>query len=473
MRYSSRLLFPLIVSSLIPEFLPLALAQVPLREKIGQMVMVTVTGDSAEKSSPSMDTLKSNLNEGLVGGLVMYVWSGNLKYPQQISHLTSEIQKLTRVPLLLATDQEGGQVARLSASNGFAATPSAYSMGTLVNLESNTRAVAATMAGWFVETGLNMNLAPVVDVNVNPSSPAIGALDRSFSADPDTVASHARWFVEEFRNRGVVTTLKHFPGHGSATTDSHLGFTDVTATWSEMELEPYSTLLSANAVDAVMTAHVFNASLDSTYPATLSYATVSGLLRNQLGYGGVVVSDAMSMKAISTMFGGDQAIELAVNAGVDILLYTRNLDSTGESTARHIVELIERRVKEGGISEARIDESYGRIIALKQKYLTGVSAPVAATLPREILLVNYPNPFNSSTRIRLSLPQPAAVDLTIYDLLGRVVTTLAHGYLSAGPHEFSWSAPAASGTYFCRLEAVGIAESHWTRMRVAKLVVVR
>jgi beta-N-acetylhexosaminidase len=455
-------------------FLPIpADAQVSLRSKIGQMIMVTVTGDSVEESSPSMDTLKSDLSEGLLGGLVMYVWSGNLNIPSQIAHFTGELQNRSTVPLLLAIDQEGGKVARLSASNGFASTPTAYSMGTVVNQESNTRSVAATMAGWFVQTGLTMNLTPVVDVNVNPASPAIGALERSFSADPLTVAAHARWFIEEFGAKGVVTTLKHFPGHGSAVGDSHLGFTDVTSTWSPMELQPYTNLLGGHLVDAVMTAHVFNANLDSIYPATLSHATISGLLRGQLGYGGVVVSDAMGMKAISSLFGDDQAIELAVNAGVDMLLYTRNLDSTGKSLARHIVDFIARRVQEGGITQARIDESYSRIMALKTKYVTSVRAPISERLPQGIELTNYPNPFNASTRVSASLPRACAVEITIYDLLGRVVSRIAAGDLQPGRHEFLWSAPAASGTYFCRLQARAVEDPSWSVTRVATLVVVR
>jgi beta-N-acetylhexosaminidase len=468
-----RWLLPLICSIVFLSISPFAEAQVSLRTKIGQMVMVTVTGDSVEESSASMDTLKSDIAGGFLGGLVMFVWSDNLNNPQQIAHFAGELQKRSGVPLLLAIDQEGGNVARLSASNGFSATPTAFSMGTVVNQETNTRTVAATMAGWLVQTGLTMNLAPVVDVNVNPASPAIGAKERSFSADPAAVASHAGWFIEEFRARGIVTTLKHFPGHGSAAGDSHLGFTDVTATWSPMELQPYATLIGNHSVDAVMTAHVFNAALDSVYPATLSHATIAGVLRGQLGYNGVVVSDAMGMKAISSLFGDDEAIELAVNAGVDMLLYTRNLDSTGKSLARHIVDFISRRVQEGGIAATRIEESYSRIMALKQKYFTGVAAPLAGGLPEVIDLVNYPNPFNASTRVRLAMPREGLAELTIFDLLGRTVTRLFSGKLGPGRHDFLWTAPAASGTYYCRLEVRGTRGTPWSVVRVAKLVVVK
>jgi len=417
------------------------------------MVMVTVRGDSVEESSASMDTLKSDLAQGLVGGVIMFTWSGNLQSPTQIAHLSAELQNRATIPLLLAIDQEGGRVARLGASNGFSSTPSAYTLGTVLNRESETRSAAATMAGWFLETGLNANLAPVVDVNVNPASPAIGALQRSFSADPVTVAQHASWFIDEFRRKGIITTLKHFPGHGSATGDSHLGFTDVTTTWSARELEPYTGLMASQSVDAVMTGHLFNATLDSLYPATLSNATIDGMLRGQLGYQGVVVSDEMSMKAISSHYGLEEAMVLAVQAGVDILLYNSNLDSTGRSLARRVIEVIERAVRDGSIAPARIDRSFERIMALKQRYLITAAAPPFVTLPHEAELSNYPNPFNGSTVVSVLLPRAGNVTLGVYDLLGRQIERLARTALAEGYHEFRWNAGAlSSGVYVCRLE---------------------
>lgn len=444
LRLFAAVLLPLLCS------LP-ARGQVPLRAKLGQMLMVTCTGDSLEKSSPSLDTLRRDLSEGLIGGLVFFVWAGNLENPEQIAHLTSEIQRRSQIPLLIAVDQEGGYVARLDESNGFAATPSAYQMGTTVNLESYTRQNAGMMADWLARAGLTMNLAPVVDVNVNPSSPAIGALQRSFSADTLAVAAHAGWFIDEFHKKNIVTTLKHFPGHGSAVGDSHLGFTDVSATWSELELFPYRSLLSSGMVDAVMTAHVFNTGLDSVYPATLSHQTVTGLLRNTLGHKGVVVSDAMGMGAITARYGMDQAAELAVNAGVDMLLYTKNLDSLGKSLARHLVDYLESRVNAGAIPRSRIDESYARIMELKGKYLTSVTRAIAGDLPDRYELSNYPNPFNPSTTISFQLPVAGEVRLAVYDLLGHEVAVLAQGGMKAGSHQVRFDGRSlSSGMYVCR-----------------------
>ena len=429
------------------------LSQVSLRTKLGQMVMVTVTGDSLEESSASMDTLKRDLSENLVGGVIMFTWSGNLKSPEQIAHFTGELQKHAAVPLLLAIDQEGGSVARLSASNGFTATPSAYDLGTVVNQEGATRANAATMAGWFAQTGLTMNLAPVVDLNVNPTSPAIGALKRSFSADPAIVVQHAGWFIDEFHKQGILTAVKHFPGHGSAASDSHLGFTDITTTWSSAELQPYTQLMAAHVVDAIMTGHLYNATIDSLYPATLSHATITGLLRSQLGYSGVVISDEMSMKAISSYYGLDEAMVLAVKAGVDILLYNRNRDTSGNSLARRVVDVLERSVRESVIPESRIDASYARIMDLKGIVPTAVPFPVAAEVPHELMLTNYPNPFNPVTTFQYWNSVDGQVVLWIVDMLGRTVSTVLEEHQRAGLHSVRFDGGRlASGVYLCRLE---------------------
>lgn len=443
----------ILLAGVLSVFSSVSSAQPSLRTKIGQMIIVTVTGDSVEESSPSMDTMKADLADGLVGGIVMFTWSGNLRSPGQIAHLTAELQKRSRIPLLLAIDQEGGKVARLSAANGFAATSSAYELGTVLNEESATRLSAATMAGWFVETGLTMNLAPVVDLNINPSSPAIGALQRSFAAGASTVTRHAYWFIDEFHKRGVITTLKHFPGHGSATADSHLGFTDITDTWTATELEPYDSLLARGFVDAVMTGHLFHAALDPLYPATLSSATITGLLRTEIGYTGVVISDEMSMRAISDHFGLDQAAVLAVNAGVDILLYNRNRDSTGGSLARHMVELLEAEVARGRIAASRIDSSYDRIMALKGRLPTLVPLPVIAAAPQGPDLMNYPNPFNPTTTIVFGVPTAGRVLLTVVDLLGRSVETLVDDDREAGRYHVRFDAGGrAAGIYFLRLQ---------------------
>ena len=188
-------------------------AQISLRQKIGQMIIVTFTGDSLEKRTASLDTLKNDLADGLIGGVTYYTWSNNLKNPAQITRLLGQLQQNAKVPLLIATDQEGGNVARLSASNGFNSSKTAYQLGTVINKEDSTRAQASMMAGWLRQSGINTDYAPDADVNVNPLSPAIGALGQLFSSKPDSVAAHVGWFIDEMHKKNIISTLKHFPGH--------------------------------------------------------------------------------------------------------------------------------------------------------------------------------------------------------------------------------------------------------------------
>jgi beta-N-acetylhexosaminidase len=212
--------------------------------------------------------------------------------------------------------------------------------------------------------GINVDFAPVADVNVNPANPVIGALGRSFSADPETVARHDAAFARGLARSGVIACLKHFPGHGSAWNDSHQGMCDVTDTWSAAELVPYERLFVQGWRGMVMTGHLFNAHLDPRDPATLSRATIGGLLRSRLGFDGVVVSDDMQMRAVTAQYGFDKAVELAVLAGVDVLLFGNNLDYDPDVDAR-ATAVIRAMVADGRVSRERLRASGERIARLK------------------------------------------------------------------------------------------------------------
>jgi beta-N-acetylhexosaminidase len=263
--------------------------------------------------------------------------------------------------MLIAVDEEGGQVARLAPNHGFPPTVSAQYLGRL-NDPNMTRQYASRVAGTLGSADVNLNLAPVVDLNVNPSNPIIGALGRSFSADPEIVIEQATAFIQAHHDAGILCTLKHFPGHGSSRQDSHLGFVDVTQTWSRTELIPFRRLIAAGQADAIMTAHVFNANLDSAYPATLSKKVIGRVLRGELGYEGVVITDDLRMAAISDYYGFAASLELAINAGADVVALT---DEAGEpgTAFRYILQAVQA----GRINEVRIDQSYKRIAALKRK----------------------------------------------------------------------------------------------------------
>lgn len=336
--------------------------------KIGQMLMIGFRGMDARDGS----TIEADIRERRIGGVVLFDYDvqskspvRNIDSPEQLRRLTSELQQRSSIPLFIAIDQEGGRVCRLKPSRGFPPTVSAAYLGKLDNADT-TRQAAGSTAALLTSLGINMNLAPDVDLNVNPNNPVIGKLDRSFSADPAVVARQARIFVEAFHRHSVIAALKHFPGHGSSTTDTHKDFTDVTTTWSKKELDPYRTLIREGYSDPVMTAHVFNARLDSLYPATLSRATIDDLLRKQLGFRGVVISDDMQMKAIADRYGLEEAIRLAIDAGVDVLIFGNNV-SYDPDIASKATTIFRHLVEKGVISPERIDLSYRRIMALKTR----------------------------------------------------------------------------------------------------------
>jgi len=344
-----------------------------LEEKIGQMLLVGFRGYTVDDDSQ----IARDIAAGRVGGVILFdrdVALGsnerNIEDPAQVRALTASLQGYAgKVPIFIAVDQEGGAVCRLKEARGFPATVSARSLGDLNN-ETATREAGRALAAMVAGNGFNLNFAPVVDLDVNPESPAIGRLNRSFSANATVVAENARWIIEEHHNSGVMTAIKHFPGHGSALSDTHEGFTDVTETWSEEELQPYRDLIGRDLPDMVMTAHVYNANLDPDCPATLSEATVTGILRERLGYDGVVVTDAMDMGAIHDTYDLRESLRLSINAGCDIFLFANNL-VYDEEIAQKAVGIVKELVESGEISEDRIDESCGRILRLKMEYLDG------------------------------------------------------------------------------------------------------
>jgi beta-N-acetylhexosaminidase len=352
--------------------LPAGAAQQPdsLAVKIGQMLMIGFRGLSIT-DAPGIVV---DIRKRHIGGVVLFDYDvptkspvRNISSPEQLSKLTLELTGLSEIPLLIAIDQEGGKVNRLKSSKGFPPSVSAAHLGALDNRDSTTRAALGT-AATLKKMHIPMNLAPVVDLNVNPDNPVIGKLGRSFSADPKIVTRHATLTANALRQEGVIPTLKHFPGHGSSSTDTHKDFTDVTESWKQEELDPYRTMIAAGYNDAVMTAHVFNAKLDSLYPATLSKKVLDGILRNKLGFRGVIVSDDMQMKAISDHYGLEEAIRLALDAGVDILLFGNNTAYDPDITEK-ATKIIHKLVKNGTLDKSRIDRSYRRIMALKERYL--------------------------------------------------------------------------------------------------------
>jgi beta-N-acetylhexosaminidase len=342
-----------------------------LREKLGQLLMVGFRG--AEPAECSL--IERDLRDHAVGGIVLFdqemvdatARRRNVVSPDQVKRLVAHLQASARQPgtLLVSIDQEGGRVNRLKADYGFPPSVSQDELGQLDQLDETTRQARLT-ARTLARVGINFNLAPVVDLDANPNNPIIKGKRRCFSADPELTARHASAVVQAHRDEGVLTCLKHFPGHGSAAGDTHLGLVDVTQTWSEKELIPFQRLIDAGLCDAVMSAHVFNARLDPDRPATLSRAVITGLLRQKLGFQGVVTSDDMEMRAISSQYGLEESVPAAIEAGIDVLCFGNN-QSYDPDIAPKAIDILVRAVTSGRIPESRIDESVHRIQSLKRR----------------------------------------------------------------------------------------------------------
>ncbi|MEG6506658.1 glycoside hydrolase family 3 N-terminal domain-containing protein [Nitratidesulfovibrio sp. 1201_IL3209] len=335
----------------------------------------------AGNSTYGVNEVLADIRAGRVGGVILFdrdLTTGsperNIISPKQVRALSAALQAAASaspagLPLFVAVDQEGGRVQRLKPERGFTQYPPARQLGQGTVDETRLRAVA--MGRELADAGVNLNFAPVVDVDVNPDSPAIGRLGRAYGRDPRAVAAHAAAFVNGMAQAGVVSCLKHFPGHGSARADSHLGVTDVSATRRPEELWPYRALLrpAGNAwADGwggmVMVGHLYDNRLDAAHPATLSRAAIDGLLRRDMGWRGVVVTDDLQMGAITDRYPLEEVVFRAVDAGADILLFGNNLRWQPDLAARAHATLT-GLVHSGRISEDRIRQSYQRIARLK------------------------------------------------------------------------------------------------------------
>ena len=343
-----------------------------LRQYAAKMLMVGFKGDSVTDSSDAARYVR----DLKVGGIILFdvdltgtakIGSRNITSKERLTKMTADLQRYAGGNLLIAIDQEGGMVRRLRPEYGYSQTVSQEYLGK-INSRDTTMKYAERMAKEIKESGVNVNLAPLIDVNVNPDCPVIGALHRSYSSDTAIVSNNAKWSIEAHHRNGVLCAVKHFPGHGSSASDSHYGLTDVTDTWQSYELAPFRELISSGKADMVMTAHIFQRNLDPEYPATLSKKIIDGVLRKQLGFEGVVLTDDMYMQGIIDNYKVEDAIVLAINAGADILVMGNNI-STGYEPERpfHIVDMIVRAVKEGRIDQQRLPESHRRIDSLIDK----------------------------------------------------------------------------------------------------------
>ncbi len=338
-----------------------------LRKKIAQMLIIGFPESDIHANSPVAEWLQS---DGL-GGVLLFDYNmqarsfgKNLKTREQIQHLNAQLRQFNTqdLPLFIAIDYEGGAVDRLKYIEGCRATITPLEQAHLSN--EALRVEMSAMAQTLADLGFNLNFSPVVDLNLNDQRGIIGKLGRSFSSSPQRVIEVASASVRGFNEHGIVCCYKHFPGHGSAVGDTHEGFVDVTDTYHPTELEPYATLVQDPQQQAmIMTAHVINRHLDpSGLPATLSYPILTGLLREELGYKGVIISDDLQMQAISDHYSLEESLRLTINAGADMVIFGNQL---GEHTATQVIDCIAHLVDAGDIKLSRIDEAFQRITTLK------------------------------------------------------------------------------------------------------------
>jgi beta-N-acetylhexosaminidase len=333
---------------------------------LGQLLLVGFAGTQVVDNAD----IERLLCQVRVGGVVLFE-QPNITGPEQLVALTADLQRRARDctgrPLLIAADAEGGRIMRLSPRVGWEPTLSHRELGE-ANDFALTRLEAQRIGLMLANAGINWNFAPVVDVGYNPANSVIVGRGRSFAASPFLVTAHARAYLEGMRAAGILTALKHFPGHGSSYADSHDGFVDVTATANPaIELIPYRALLPEGSVDAVMTAHVFNRTLDPRRPATLSRATVTGLLRRRLGFTGVIVSDDMRMSAIARHYGLGEATVLALAAGVDALLISEDRLDDGASAAEVALAALRDALGRGRLGPATVAAALDRVARLKAR----------------------------------------------------------------------------------------------------------
>jgi len=340
------------------------ISQMTLDEKLGQMMFAGVSGTSLQQETTSL------IRDYKVGGLILY--ANNLETPQQTVSLMNDLMAANvtnRLPLFMGTDQEGGKVARLP--------------GPLKNFPTNQKVGDINQAQFSFEIGqllgeqlkafgFNLDFAPVMDVNSNPNNPIIG--DRSFSSNPDIVSQLGIQTMKGLESQQVIPVIKHFPGHGDTSVDSHLELPKVSKSLDDLkqlELIPFKTAID-KGVDVVMVGHILLPKIDQQYPSSMSKEIITGILRNQLGFDGVVMTDDMTMKAITNHFNIGQAAVDSVKAGNDIILIAHEF-----SNVTSAIDALKAAVKNGEITEKQINDSVRRIIQLKQKYQL-VNQPIQA-----------------------------------------------------------------------------------------------
>ncbi len=329
---------------------------------LGAMLMLGFGGGSAE--AESAQTLAAHIDKGTVGGVCFL--GGNARSKAGVEGLTRLFASAAKnSPTLIAIDQEGGAVQRLNAKIGYAAIPRAQAVAAQ-DSPAQAQSLYAAMARDLRGAGFNLNLAPVVDLGFEPRNPIVAKYGRAFGKDGASVASYGAAFVAGHRQERVLTALKHFPGHGSTLVDSHEDPVNLTPTWREDELTPYRELAKSGMIDIVMSGHLSHARLTGGQPASLSAQAIEGLLRGQIGYQGVAMTDDLDMQAIRSRYPLMKALVLAIAAGNDVILLSNSAEPDRELPAAALAA-VNDAVASGAIAAGRIEQAAARVTALKAR----------------------------------------------------------------------------------------------------------
>ncbi len=357
------------------------LQRLTLREKIGQMLMFDFrkwqNADEAKQSDYTVmsDEVRGMIRRNKLGNVILF--AENFQSVEQITRLNYEFQSSVEndIPMLIGVDQEGGRVVRMSHG---CSLPGNMAIAASDNIE-NSYIAGKIIAEELAAVGINTDFAPSLDINNNPNNPVINV--RSFSSNPEITAKYGSEMIKGMQSVGVAACAKHFPGHGNTDVDSHTGLPSIASTYEELmafEVVPFVEAIKEGC-QMFMSGHIQFPNIEKatviskqdkhemTIPATLSKRFLTDILRNELGFEGVVITDSMQMQAISSHIGSDEANVLAINAGVDILLMCTSLRSLkDEAKLQSIISNIENAVNDGRISIERIDESVMRVLNLKK-----------------------------------------------------------------------------------------------------------
>ena len=343
---------------------------------VGQMLVMGMGEGVAWSGS---EEFISDVLEGKLGGVILYEY--NLADQETAAHLramVSLLQLASPRPLWISIDEEGGRVTRLKSKYGFLPTKSAKELASL-GVDSTSRQ-SHRMAAQLRSVGINVNFAPVLDMALNADNEVVVGMGRCYGSKVEEVVLHGGAVIAAHRKWGILPVGKHFPGHGSSRGDTHQGMVDVSGVWQMQEVLPYARLFRLGDLEAIMSAHIVNRDLDEGgLPATLSVSVMGDFLRGIMGFEGVIFSDDMQMQAIADIYTMEEAVYLAIQAGIDVLLFSNQVEGHSQVLPGQVHALLLRMVKEGRISEARIRRSYERITALKGHY--GLSSHSLRRLP--------------------------------------------------------------------------------------------